>query len=232
MLYPPSLFPSDVIVLDDVEDKIESTPKTNNDTAPPPPGSGYDYQWYQRNKARLASMKNDMGLLSDFTITATEKGDTVQSFKTRFKRSQMSKKELAHIKEEISKTTGTVQIETTKDGIVEVCVQSLTASHTKAAIVSLQIMEDQERKKEVDLEMKAKSHLSMVEGNTRNMIRKVDQILRTADYAKEQEYEFHQQSLAMNRASHYWPMIHVAVLIITGFTFAHHMVAFFKARHI
>jgi hypothetical protein len=36
----------------------------------------------------------------------------------------------------------------------------------------------------------------------------------------------------MNRASQYWPIIHLVVLLVTGFTQANHIIRFFKSRHI
>jgi len=57
-------------------------------------------------------------------------------------------------------------------------------------------------------------------------------ILREADFAKEREMVFHGQSISMNAASMWWPIIQLSVLLLTGFTQAMHMIGFFKSRHI
>eukprot|EP00568_Trieres_chinensis_P011963 CAMPEP_0183293690 /NCGR_PEP_ID=MMETSP0160_2-20130417/2283_1 /TAXON_ID=2839 ORGANISM="Odontella Sinensis, Strain Grunow 1884" /NCGR_SAMPLE_ID=MMETSP0160_2 /ASSEMBLY_ACC=CAM_ASM_000250 /LENGTH=288 /DNA_ID=CAMNT_0025454849 /DNA_START=41 /DNA_END=907 /DNA_ORIENTATION=+ len=224
----------DVTLMEDLE-KDGAVDKEKDDQKGPP-GSGKDYQWYKDNQRRLEMMKKNMGRMSDITISLTEKGDTVGAATARWRNKVGGQKSLATEKLEVKAKTGQMRLDTTKDGEVEVCVQSLTASHAVPSRVSLNVWEDQQKKKAADAEeeaeKKAEEHLSVVEGTTKALLRKADAILRTADYAKQQEYEFHQQSLAMNRASHYWPMIHVAILFITGVTFAHHMVSFFKTHHI
>ena len=65
-----------------------------------------------------------------------------------------------------------------------------------------------------------------------NLESKVGMLLTNADSAKDQEVEFFEQSMAMNRSSSYWPMIHILVLLATGFTQVNHIIRFFKTRHI
>lgn len=57
-------------------------------------------------------------------------------------------------------------------------------------------------------------------------------ILRQADFAKERDAVFHQQTAAMHSATIFWPIVQSCVLIMTGFTQASHIVRFFKSRRI
>uniref|UniRef100_A0A7S4HZV1 GOLD domain-containing protein n=2 Tax=Odontella aurita TaxID=265563 RepID=A0A7S4HZV1_9STRA len=219
----------DLVILEELEKELKIDEEEPDDNIPP--GSGRDAMWYQRNKQRLAAMRMNMGQSSDFVITAAEKSDMDQANRARWRRGQNTQP-LARIREDIKAKSGQVKVDTTQDGKMDICSQSLSASHAKPIMVGLWIVEDTQKKNEAEAEKKASQHLNVIEGTTKALIRKMDMILRTADFAKEQEYEFHQKSLAMNRASHYGPMIRVVVLFITGFTFAHHIVNFFKTHHI
>eukprot|EP00567_Pseudictyota_dubia_P008389 CAMPEP_0197440776 /NCGR_PEP_ID=MMETSP1175-20131217/7198_1 /TAXON_ID=1003142 /ORGANISM="Triceratium dubium, Strain CCMP147" /LENGTH=237 /DNA_ID=CAMNT_0042970947 /DNA_START=175 /DNA_END=888 /DNA_ORIENTATION=- len=222
----------DLVVVETLEEAFKKEEVEPDDNIPP--GSGRDAQWFQRNQQKLAAMKRNLDQTRDVSISVNEKldaDDNVQP-RARWKRGQGTPKPLARVREELKTNTGQVKVDTTKDGAIDVCVQSLSANFNKPVRVSMWIEEDAQKKAEAEAEKKATEHLNIVEGTTKALIRKMDMILRTADFAKEQEFEFHQKSIAMNRASHYWPMIRVAVLFITGFTFAHHIVSFFKTHHI
>ena len=71
-----------------------------------------------------------------------------------------------------------------------------------------------------------------MENTLSSLVSKTEMILRQADYAKQLEVEFHEQSIAMSKASQWWPMLQLSVLLITGFTQANHIIQFFKKHHI
>jgi len=144
---------------------------------------------------------------------------------------------------------GNVQYITKQDGQVSICVQSLTASAVNPTPISLRVTESsaggesvgpgkeatyEEPGKTLDSESQrnAKVHFSQMEKTLSGLISKTDMILKQADYAKELEVEFHEQSIAMNRASQWWPILQLSVLLITGFTQANHMIQFFRKHHI
>jgi hypothetical protein len=147
---------------------------------------------------------------------------------------------------------GSLEYITKQDGAVLICVQSMTASAKTPTPISLRVTELPAGEESTDTppspeksaadaaleqldaqsQQKAKEHFSQMEKTLQNLISKTDMILRQADYAKELEVEFHEQSIAMNKASQWWPIVQLCVLLVTGFTQANHMVAFFRKHHI
>ena len=144
-------------------------------------------------------------------------------------------------------------------GMVEICVQSILASTRKPARFYIRILDvasDQEydnglddnddddrvsRKQQEQAKTKDPDHLehteittkmSRLERDLQTLQNRVKACLNNADYNKEQEALFHEQSISMNRASKYWPIIQLTVLIVTGFTQANHIVRYLKSHHI
>lgn len=129
------------------------------------------------------------------------------------------------------------------DGPVEICTQSMSAHPDAPSRVALNVTmrpteeselleENVETNEDNGQQQQARRHISRMTADLNGMERKIRTILSNADYAKEQEIQFHEQSIAMNRASQYWPMIHLVVLLITGFTQANHIIRFFKSRRV
>ena len=78
----------------------------------------------------------------------------------------------------------------------------------------------------------AKVHLNYLDRVVANLVKEANLLLSRADQIKDEEAAFHQKSIDMNSASKWWPMLHIMVLLATGFTQANHIVSFFKSRHI
>ncbi|GMH69137.1 hypothetical protein TrLO_g1998 [Triparma laevis f. longispina] len=55
-------------------------------------------------------------------------------------------------------------------------------------------------------------------------------IINEADYMKLTEVEFHDQSVKMNSASVWWPVIQILVLLVTGIAWTVHLTSFFRKR--
>lgn len=157
------------------------------------------------------------------------------------------KEESNRVVKDLESKTGSVEFTTEMDGKVSICVQSLTATAISPTPISLRVTETpageemlsppQEVKTpgvEIDSQSQrnAKEHFSQMEKTLSTLISKTNMILRQADYAKELEVEFHEQSIAMNKASQWWPIVQLCVLLVTGFTQANHMVQFFRKHHI
>lgn len=148
---------------------------------------------------------------------------------------------------DLDQKKGNIEFTTVSDGKVSICVQSLTASAISPTPISLRVTESPEGEESVgsgaeknvgtekldsQSQRNAKEHLNVMEKTLSSLISKTDMILRQADYAKELEVEFHEQSIAMNKASQWWPIVQLCVLLVTGFTQANHMVQFFRKHHI
>jgi hypothetical protein len=149
---------------------------------------------------------------------------------------------------DLDKKKGTIIYDSQYDGKISICVQSLTASAISPTPISLRVYERPNLEGfesvgpgavahstvELDSESQrnAKEHFSQMERTLSALISKTDMILRQADYAKELEVEFHDQTIAMNKASQWWPIVQLCVLLVTGFTQANHMISFFRKHHI
>mmetsp|Transcript_19008 Transcript_19008/g.39052 ORF Transcript_19008/g.39052 Transcript_19008/m.39052 type:complete len:325 (-) Transcript_19008:252-1226(-) len=147
-------------------------------------------------------------------------------------------------------------------GAVDLCVQSILASSKKPARVHIRVdmaaseddyddydddgaylgpEEIEERKlakakKATDpdhLEHKEiATKMTRLERDLQTLQNRAKACVNNADYNKDVEAKFHEQSISMHRASTYWPMIQLTVLLITGFTQANHIVRYLKSHHI
>jgi len=179
------------------------------------------------------------------TITVSQKGDR----ENHHGRNRNHAKKQEKVVQDLEAKKGSVQFVTEVDGEVTICVQSLTASAVSPSPISLRVTESPAGEESVGApppgkttpgaeqfdtqsQRNAKEHFSQMEKTLSGLISKTDMILRQADYAKELEVDFHEQSIAMNKASQWWPIVQLCVLLVTGFTQANHMVQFFRKHHI
>jgi hypothetical protein len=218
---------------------------------------GLDARFNQQYKTKMEQIKKAGRIMSDMSIVMQQRGDTVGGIANREWRRRdkleggdgVARKEgTGRIREELDKREGSFVFMTGRfDGPVEVCLQSMAATTTAPVRIAINVTQhvdkqadnlvwqrrQQKSKDTADAGAeKAKAEFSRMAADLRGLERKVMLTLNNADYAKDQERNFHEQSIAMNRASQYWPMIHVAILLVTGFTQANHIVRFFRTHHI
>jgi hypothetical protein len=166
------------------------------------------------------------------------------------------------IREELSQRRGRIEFLTGHDsGNIEICVQSILANFNKPvrfhlrvdmdalegddddddyfdADIILQSIHDNKKEKHKQndpdhLEHKEiSSKMSRLERDLQTLQNRAKACLNNADYNKEQEALFHEKSISMNRASKYWPIIQLTVLLVTGFTQANHIVRYLKTHRI
>eukprot|EP00545_Synedropsis_sp_CCMP1620_P003172 CAMPEP_0119013742 /NCGR_PEP_ID=MMETSP1176-20130426/8881_1 /TAXON_ID=265551 /ORGANISM="Synedropsis recta cf, Strain CCMP1620" /LENGTH=264 /DNA_ID=CAMNT_0006966855 /DNA_START=50 /DNA_END=847 /DNA_ORIENTATION=- len=124
------------------------------------------------------------------------------------------------------------------DGVLEMCVQSLKATETDPVRFSLKVEMSPYVPEAVKEEKKSQNsqvvdgHVSRMQTDIKGLERKLEMIMNTVEWTKEQEIKVHDRAISMNRASQYWPMFHILVLIITGYTQASHIAKFFRRHHI
>lgn len=202
---------------------------------------GLDKQWNEKSnkikmdQARKMKEKGGTTKVSDIGIQISEKGDaTLSQARHRFAKykKQGRMKPPAKISQDVNSPTGTVSLEATRDGIVEICVQSLSASHASPSLIHLSVREDLAEKREQEREKSDSRHMSNLEATLRGLIRRMAMIQKTADHAKEQEYQFHEASIQMNKAIKMWPILHCLMLLVTGCFMAKHMTDYLKGHHI
>ena len=131
-------------------------------------------------------------------------------------------------------------------GIIHICTQIEELpgrKYPRPTLVGLRIKESVDYEKSGRLAMEqakenekgqvaARKHFSDMERVLMNMISETNVLLKNADMIKDEEAAFHKKSLEMNSASRWWPMLHVIVLLVTGFTQANNVIRFFKSAHI
>jgi hypothetical protein len=208
-------------------------------------GNPMDSRWNNRMKEKLELMKSKK--LRDMSITISQKtGDPGGLIGSRQRRTQLSMDERVkmnasgRIRQELTERQGTIEFLTgDTDGAVDICVQSISAHMSSPSRFVLnvtveQTMEPEEEEDGADpLEANAvKLHMSRLERDIQNLGNRMSTILTNADTNKDQEVKFHAQSVAMNRAATYWPVIRLIVLVVTGVTQANQIVRYMKTHHI
>ena len=157
--------------------------------------------------------------------------------------------DLTHrLRETLTDASGTVRFDL-KDtlllGCLEICIGIRETSDRRYPLVSVlqgttidplfEETEDEMTKANMEHhenQKHAKVHLNYLDRVVANLVKEANLLLSTADQIKDEEAAFHQKSIDMNSASKWWPMLHIMVLLATGFTQANHIVSFFKSRHI
>jgi emp24/gp25L/p24 family/GOLD len=125
------------------------------------------------------------------------------------------------------------------NGIASVCAQSKKASPRFPLALGLRIESSEEvpslileSKKASESPADVDAHLTHMETELIRITGAMTQLLKEADLNRIQDERFHAQTLEMVKATTFWPIVQVCVLLMTGFTQASHIVQFFKRRRI
>ena len=214
-------------------------------------GDPMDARWNDRMKEKLSRIKSKK--VRDMSITVSQKGGgDAGVLASRQRRTQMSLDEqvkmtaTGRIREELTKQQGTIEFLTgATDGTVDICVQSISAHASSPARFMLNVTVEQtmdpEEQEVMDRQNngvdpmetnEVKAQMGRLERDVAVLTNRASTILSNADVNKDQEVAFHDQSVAMNRAAAFWPIIRVIFLIVTGFAQANHIVRYMKTHHI
>ena len=173
-------------------------------------------------------------------ITITEKpakklSDIEETHDAR-KRRVKPKKLFQPSNKELDALSGKILHKVVEDGEVSICIRASTAGTKNPMRFALRVEEaDDEEEDETqpgDPGLGVDHHLSFMETEMTRIERSMHHILSEANYAKERDSIFHKQSNDMHSASLFWPIMHVGIVLVTGFTQASHIVRFFKSRRI
>ncbi len=153
-----------------------------------------------------------------------------------------------HVSQTVSDMEGTIPYSTKGTGVIHICamIKELPGrKYPRPTLVGLRMKEvgeydaanrsssaSEETKENEKGQKAARKHFSEMEKVLMTMIRETNVLLKNADMIKDEEAAFHKKSVEMNSASRWWPMMHVVVLLVTGFTQANHVIKFFKGMHI
>jgi emp24/gp25L/p24 family/GOLD len=139
------------------------------------------------------------------------------------------------ISHEIKQESGSFVHTVKRDGEVNLCIRASAAGTKNPMRFSLRVEEMGEQEATAVHSPPAKTvdvHLSSMEEQLERIESQMHAMLREADFAKERDSVYHTKTDAMNKATTFWPIMHVCILLATGFTQANHIVQFFKKRRI
>jgi emp24/gp25L/p24 family/GOLD len=144
------------------------------------------------------------------------------------------------LRQQLDARTGVLQFQTDhRDaGLLEVCVQSFSAKHDAPSRVSVLVRRKSESRvggitSSGEEDVRKLSMLSnVISADLTRFEQRARELGANSDQARDQEKEFHGQSIKLNRAVKYWPIFRMVVLVVGGYAQVTHVVRFMKSRHI
>eukprot|EP00525_Craspedostauros_australis_P005846 CAMPEP_0198133374 /NCGR_PEP_ID=MMETSP1442-20131203/59532_1 /TAXON_ID= /ORGANISM="Craspedostauros australis, Strain CCMP3328" /LENGTH=307 /DNA_ID=CAMNT_0043794491 /DNA_START=653 /DNA_END=1576 /DNA_ORIENTATION=- len=136
------------------------------------------------------------------------------------------------------------------DGEIDVCIQSFSATEEEPSRVGLYVvLKDEVEKlgldddsqqatdggKETDPALQhtvVKKEMTRLERDIGTLSNRVQTLTSGAEFNKQYEISFFEKSMAMNKASTYWPIIQLTVLVVAGVAQANHIVRYMKTKRI
>lgn len=122
-----------------------------------------------------------------------------------------------------------------EDSAVDVCIRAAGAGLQNPMMFHLRFEGLGDELTEMEKEDKAVGadhHWSFMETQMDRIEHDMHTIIGEADFFKERDVIYHQQTDDLHKATLFWPILHVGILLLTGFTQANHIVRFFKTRRI
>jgi emp24/gp25L/p24 family/GOLD len=131
------------------------------------------------------------------------------------------------ISHEMKKESGSFVHTVKRDSDVQICIRASAAGSKNPMRFALRL-EEMGDEEEADVDsppaIAVDVHLSSMEEQLNRIESQMHAMLRDSVY--------HTKTDAMNKATTFWPIVHVCILMATGFTQANHIVSFFKKRRI
>lgn len=223
--------PDMVLLPEDDSEQVEKEKKQQHISG------GLDARFNKRYQDKMIALARAGRTMVDLSITIHQRDTVSANREWKVAGGGANDKGSGRVRRELTQRKGSIDYTTSslRDAPVEICVQSMAANPKNPSRVALTVVQSakiSKKKRALEQEQRAQKQMSRLAEELLQLDRKADLLLTQADYAKDQEAEFHELSVQMNRASHYWPMIHLLILLITGFTQANHIIRFFKAHHI
>ncbi len=129
-----------------------------------------------------------------------------------------------------------------EDAIVEVCIRTSMATPKRPMLFHIRVEEmEEDVLDEFEQEKAAKNgvplanaehHWSFMETQLDRIEHEMHNIIKEADFFRERDALYHQQTDDLHKATLFWPILHCCILVVTGFTQANHIISFFKQRRI
>lgn len=161
-----------------------------------------------------------------------------QGGRTRDRKKRRNREQMKPVNHEIVENEGILKYKVSDDSVVNVCIRASLANRRNVMRFALRVEEvdedefARENQKEKLDDKKVDRELSFMESQLERIESMMHVMLKEADLSKERDAVYHMQTDAMHQATLFWPILHVGILLVTGFTQANHIVQFFKKRHI
>ena len=170
----------------------------------------------QKRKQKLQEMVNDISSQhSDMTITISKKRGR-----------PLKKIPLEH-------QEGSAIYETSEDGTLQICTQSIMASRNFPRRIFMRVYVYQYVDDHIVPNQDGLDHgFSAMEAQLHALTRDMQNILKFADFNKDTQWNFAKVNRDMNDATARWPFIQIFCLIGTGLMQVGYMLKFFKNRHL
>lgn len=129
-----------------------------------------------------------------------------------------------------------------EDAVVNVCIRASRASpqhpmlfHLRLEELDEDVMDEFQQEKHDQIQpplIGVEHHWSFMETQLNRIEHEMHTIIREADFFRERDALYHQQTDDLHKATLFWPVLHCCILVLTGFTQANHIISFFKTRRI
>jgi hypothetical protein len=142
------------------------------------------------------------------------------------------------ISQELTEKQGSKVFRVSQDSDASICIRASMAGSNNVMRFGLRFEELGEEEVKKDSHAgeaplgDVDRHLSFMENQLERLESQMHAMLQEADLSKERDSIYHLQTDAMHKATLFWPIVHVGILLVTGFTQANHIVQFFKKRHL
>jgi len=129
-----------------------------------------------------------------------------------------------------------------EDAVVKVCIRASKATQQNPMLFHIRVEEldedvlDEFEQQKADQNgvplLGAEHHWSFMETQLDRIEHEMHTIIKEADFSRERDALYHQQTDDLHKATLFWPILHCCILVLTGITQANHIISFFKQRRI
>jgi hypothetical protein len=146
---------------------------------------------------------------------------------------QRKKKPVKPISQEIRDRLGNFVTKIHDDSNVDICIRASMAGSTNPMRFHIRVEEvDDQDEEQAKTTLGVEHHWSFLETQMDRIDHELHTIIAEADFFKERDAIYHQQTDELHKATLFWPILHVGILLVTGFTQANHIIRFFQSRRI
>jgi hypothetical protein len=163
---------------------------------------------------------------SALEVAREEEGKTVHHNKVK----QM--KNTSPVSHELLQPVGFYGHKLAEDSQINVCIRASLAGSKSPMRFGLRIEEMGDEEALQDPSVTVDNHLGFIEHQLERIESQMHAVLSEADFSKDRDAIYHSKTDAMHKATLFWPIVHVGILLVTGFTQANHIVHFFKKRRL